>query len=66
MSYKGFMCNNKLLIQIEDLGRSNNKYFCAIITYLKTLFFKYFLPFLIHKSENLRENNNNNYYYYLC
>ena len=24
MSYKGFMCNNKSLIQIEDLGRSNN------------------------------------------
>ena len=23
MTYKGFMCNNKSLIQIEDLGRSN-------------------------------------------
>ena len=23
MSYKGFMCSNKSLIQIEDLGRSN-------------------------------------------
>ena len=27
MSYKGFMCNNKPLIQIEDLGRSNIKYY---------------------------------------
>ena len=24
MSYKGFMCSNESLIQIEDLGRSNN------------------------------------------
>ena len=23
MSYKGFVCNNKSLIQIEDLGRSD-------------------------------------------
>ena len=24
MSHKGFMCNNKSLKQIKDLGRSNN------------------------------------------
>ena len=31
MSYKGFMYNNKSLLQIEDLGRSNSKYYIESI-----------------------------------